>query len=78
MYLEICRIINSYLGYGVSLGEGYITKEQILRNFENVVYPSKLNSILLKKYFSIYDQNTDSAKPLAEKQSIYEILLDEN
>jgi hypothetical protein len=26
----------------------------------------------------IYDQNTDSAKPLAEKQSIYEILLDEN
>ena len=58
IYVEICRIINAYLGYGVSIGEGYITKDQILRNFENVVYPSKLTLNFLKKYFSIYDDGT--------------------
>jgi hypothetical protein len=57
IYFEICRLVNMYLAFGVTIGEGFITKEQILRNYENIVYPSKLNFQYLKKYFSIFDDD---------------------
>lgn len=65
-YFEICRLVNSFLSFGVTIGEGYVTKDQILQNYEGDRYPSKLNSITYEKYFSLFQEdrslnlNTDS------------------
>jgi hypothetical protein len=67
-YFEICRLVNSFLSYGVNLGEGFITKDQLLRNYEGERIPSKLNSLMFEKYFDLFsedfklDVKTDSTK----------------
>lgn len=58
-YFEICRIVNIFLSYDVTIGEGYITKDQLLNKYESGSFPSKLNSQMMEAYFSLF-KNEDS------------------
>jgi len=83
IYFEICRLVNMYLAFGVTIGEGFITKDQILRNYETIVYPSKLNYQFLKKYFSIFDDDfsdpiVSSSIDLSSSEQISPTAFDEN
>lgn len=57
-YFEICRLVNSFLNYGVNLGEGFITKDQVVRNYEGHSFASKLNSIMYEKYFDLFSEDS--------------------
>jgi hypothetical protein len=57
-YFEICRLVNSFLSYGVNLGEGFITKDQVVRNYEADRVASKLNSLMYEKYFDLFSEDS--------------------
>lgn len=54
-FFEICRIINAYISHDLSIGEGFLTKENLLHNFENDRFPSKINKIMLDDYFMNFE-----------------------
>ncbi len=56
-FFEICRIINAYTSHDLSIGEGYITKENLLFNFESERFPSKINKIMFQEYFDIFEDD---------------------
>jgi hypothetical protein len=56
-YFEACRLVYSFFAFGLTIGEGYLTKEQILRNYESDRYPSKLNTYMYENYFDLYSDD---------------------
>ena len=57
-YFEICRMVNTYFSFGVTIGEGYLTKHQLMTNYEERNYPSKISSIMFEKYFNLFSEDS--------------------
>lgn len=58
-YFEICRLANSFFTFGYSIGEGFITKDQVVNNFEGARYPTKLNTYMYEEYFNLFNEDKD-------------------
>lgn len=56
-FFEICRIVNAYISHDISIGEGFLTKENLLFNFESDRFPSKINKIMFQDYYGMFDQD---------------------
>ncbi len=56
-FLEICRIINGFISHDVSIGEGFLTKENLLFNFEGDRFPSKINKLMFQDYYNMFEQD---------------------
>lgn len=56
-FFEICRIINAYISHDISIGEGFLTKENLLYNFEGDRFPSKVNKLMFQDYYSMFEQD---------------------
>jgi hypothetical protein len=56
-YFEICRLMNSFLSYGVGISDGFITRDQLMTNYQSEKFPNKLNNIIFEKYFSLFDDD---------------------
>jgi hypothetical protein len=54
---ETSRIINAYTSHDLSISEGFLTKENILNNFEGERFPSKINKYMFEDYFSIFEDD---------------------
>lgn len=58
-FFESCRLINTYMAFGVTMGEGYLTRIEILNNLENNKFPSKIKSDMVKKYFDSFKDDIE-------------------
>jgi len=56
-FFEICRIINAFTTHDLSISEGFITKENLLYNFDSDKYPSKINKVMFQDYYSTFDED---------------------
>lgn len=61
-FFEICRIINAYISHDLPITEGFITKDNLLHNFENDRFHSKLDKHILEEYFMGFEQDKKLVK----------------
>lgn len=58
-YLEICRIVSSYLSYGSTIGEGFITKEQVIGSSVGDKLPGKMSVSFSQQYFDLLQEDVE-------------------
>lgn len=56
-YFEICRLVNSYFNYGVTIGEGFLTRDILTKRFESSRYPSKMTPIMYDAFFNLFSED---------------------
>jgi hypothetical protein len=56
-FFETSRIINAFTSHDLSISEGFLTKENILHNFEGDRFPSKITRYMFEDYFSIFEED---------------------
>ena len=56
-YLEICRIVNSFYSFDVSISEGWITRQEIYNGYEYSRFPSKIYKSMFDGYFQLFEED---------------------
>jgi hypothetical protein len=54
-YFEICRLVSNYFMFGITIGEGYVTKSQLLSGGYEI--PIRLSVKMFEKYFSFFNDD---------------------
>jgi hypothetical protein len=56
-YFELCRIVSNYYTFGVTIGEGYLTKSQLITGDYKLA--SNVTASMFEKYFNLFAEDIE-------------------